>query len=145
MMARVKHKPETVEKMRKALELRRGGATYPQIAELMGCAVSGAFQMVQDALRETLQEPADEVRHIELERLDLMLRALLPRALNQDDKGQARCAEMVLKLMDRRAAYLGLDAPVRKILEVVTQEHLEEAIANFRRELAEYEAAGADS
>jgi hypothetical protein len=120
--------------MRKALELRRGGATYPQIAEHIGCAISSAYELVQSGLRETLQEPGDDVRQIELERLDLMLRALLPCALQQGDAAQARCAEVILKLMDRRAKYLGLDLPQRMKVEYIDDDTLTELLERLNSE-----------
>lgn len=142
MPRRRKTKPETLENAVNALELRKRGASYRQIAKALDCATSTAHELVQTAMRDTLQEPADEVRQIELERLDLMLKALLPRALDSDDKGQARCAEMVLKLMDRRASYLGLDAPTRRVVDVVTHDAFTEAIAALEAEVAELEGDG---
>jgi len=65
------------------------------------------------ALRETLREPAEQVRALELERLDLMLVAVWPSALGGDIAAQ----QQVLRLMDRRARYLGLDAPQRIDIE----------------------------
>lgn len=57
------------------------------------------------ALRKLIQEPGEEVLRLELERLDTIIRSLMPFVL----KGSPRHAEVVLKTMDRRALYLGLD------------------------------------
>ena len=107
--------PEIVERRRKALELRKAGVTYDAIARQLGYAnEGGAFKAVQAALRTTLREPADDVRKLELERLDRLTLALWPRA----QQGEAEAIDRVLKLMDRRAKLLGLDAPTKTESEV---------------------------
>jgi hypothetical protein len=92
------------------LRLRKAGKDFREIAAEVGYAgPSGAYQAFEAAMRETLREPADQVRALELERLDAMLRAVWPSAL----EGELRSIETVLRLMDRRARYLGLDAPTK--------------------------------
>lgn len=99
-----------VEKQRQALELRKAGVGFGDIAERLGYAdASGAYRAVKTALKKTLQEPADEVRRIELERLDRMLLGLWPKAT----KGDTWAVDRVLRIMERRAGLLGLDAPKR--------------------------------
>lgn len=98
------------ERTLQALQLRASGATYDQIALALGYANrSCAFQAVQRGLRMTLREPADQVRDLELQRLDRLQAALWARAI----KGGYRAIETILKLMDRRAKLMGLDAPTR--------------------------------
>jgi hypothetical protein len=84
------------------------------------------------------------VRRVEVERLDVLLRALWPKALATGDKQQPRAVEMCLSIMARRSALMGLDAPSRRVVEIVTEDALDEAIANLRSEIADFEAAGAD-
>jgi hypothetical protein len=97
-----------------ALELRKNGRDYRYIATSLEYAgPSGAYKAVMTALTETLREPADDVRKLELDRLDALLEAIWPLALSPDLKAQ----EQVLRLMDRRAKYLGLDAPVKVDIE----------------------------
>ena len=89
-----------------ALDLRKAGATYEQIARSCGYAgPSGAYQAVQRELQRTMQEPADDVRQLEIMRLDDLYRAMVPKALKGDTWSVDRC----LKIMERRAALLGLD------------------------------------
>jgi hypothetical protein len=96
------------------LRLRKAGKDFREIAAEVGYAgPSGAYQAFETAMRETLREPADQVRALELERLDAMLRAVWPSAL----EGEVRSIDTVLRLMDRRARYLGLDAPARVDVE----------------------------
>lgn len=101
---------EAAEKRARALELRKAGATYDQIARQVGFSERGAaYRAVQTALLEITQEPAQEVRQLELERLDAMLLGLWPAAR----KGKEGAVDRVLRIMERRAKLLGLDAPVK--------------------------------
>jgi hypothetical protein len=97
-----------------ALALRKDGRDYRYIAnQLEYAGPSGAYQAVMTALKETLREPAEEVRALELDRLDCMLAAIWPQALS----GDLKAIDSTLRLMDRRARFLGLDAPVRVDIE----------------------------
>lgn len=64
------------------------------------------------AIRRTLREPAEEVRQLEVARLDRMMRSLWERVL----KGDAVAINACLSIMDRRARYLGLDTPQKHAL-----------------------------
>ena len=61
------------------------------------------------ALKQTLQEPADELRKLELERLDKLLLGVWPQAV----RGNQGSVDRALRIMERRAKLLGLDAPVK--------------------------------
>lgn len=104
-----------VERMKEALDMRKRGRTFDDIAKKLGFShASGASKFVKRALEMTIQESADEVRKIELERYDMVLRGLLPQA----ERGDARAAEVCIKLFERRAKIEGLDAPERKELAI---------------------------
>jgi hypothetical protein len=65
-----------------------------------------------------LDEQADQVVALELERLDTMIRVLWPKVLGGTIDGKKIAPDLpamdrVLRLMDRRARYLGLDQPER--------------------------------
>ena len=95
-------------KDREALELRKAGATYHQIAEKLGISVSGAGLCVSramEALRLEVKEAAEQVLELELDRLDSMLLGLWDKAR----RGDTAAIDRVLKIQDRRAKYLGLD------------------------------------
>lgn len=110
--------PELVEKERQVLELRRAGATYEECARATGYATAqGAYLAYQRALKRTLVEAgADEMRELELDRLDRMQRAIWGRVVQGDDKA----IMTALRILDRRARYLGLDAPTRIEAKVET-------------------------
>ena len=97
---------ELVLKERQALELRTAGVTYTVIAERLGYSnESGAYKAVQRALTSTLQEPADELRTLETQRLDRMLAAVWEDAT----EGDVRAVDRVLRIIDQRAKLLGLN------------------------------------
>lgn len=104
------------ERQRRALEFRKGGATYDLIARELGYATpSGAAKAVKTALRRTIQEPADEVRQLEIARLDKMLAAHWPAVL----KGNVPSTLVALRIQERRAKLLGLDAPAKINVDVI--------------------------
>ena len=102
--------PQLIDKERKALELRRAGMSYDEIAVAVGYKNnSGAWRAVQRAMKRTLRESgADEVRDQELDRLDRLQRAVWPRAI----QGDLPAVGAVLRIMERRSKMLGLDAPI---------------------------------
>jgi hypothetical protein len=114
-----------LERQRQALELRKAGMTYQGIADQLGYrSVSGAYDAIRNAMRATLQEPADELRALEAARLDDLWRGIWLDAR----KGNVAKIDRALKIMARRAALLGLDAPIKT--EDVTDRRKEaEAIA----------------
>jgi len=115
-------KPEQIDKEKKVLELKRSGATWDAIAEVVGYAnASGAFKAYKRAMVRTLQQPADALREAEIDRLDRLQRAYWFEAIgDRDNPPIHKSAEIVLKIIDRRAKLLGLDAPTKIQAEVVT-------------------------
>ncbi|MEU0516633.1 hypothetical protein [Streptosporangium sp. NPDC006007] len=115
-----------------ACRLRARGLTYEQIATDLGMASkSSAYDAVQRALTATVKEPAEEVRQIELIRLDELHRsalAVLEATHYVVDKGAVvlwngdpliddgpilAAVDRLLKVQERRARLLGLDSPQR--------------------------------
>lgn len=98
------------ERQRQALELRKAGVSYTVIADKLGYrSGSGAHAAVGAALKKTLQEPADDLRTLELERLDVAHLAIW----QQVRSGNQGAIDRYLKIAERRAKLLGLDAPQR--------------------------------
>jgi len=103
-----KRTAEAHERQLKALNLRKSGLGYEKIAQQLGYADhSGAYRAVMAVLERREREPAERVRDLELERLDRMIEALWPRA----EQGELAVMDRVLKIMERRAKYAGLDRP----------------------------------
>jgi len=98
------------ERQARALGLRKAGLGYAAIAHQLGYAgPSGAYRAIMTALRALTGEPAKELRDLELARLDDLLAGLWGDAR----QGNVQKIDRVLKIMQRRAALLGLDAPAR--------------------------------
>ena len=97
--------PERLDRIVRALELRRAGADYRTIADKLGVSHTQAHKDVQDALRVIPRDAAEDVLALELQRLD----ELYLMALAAARKGNLRGVEAALKVMSRRAKYLGLD------------------------------------
>lgn len=105
-----KRRLEAAAKQRQALSLRQAGVTYADIADRLGYAASsGAYKAVMAALDKTLQEPADELRRVELARLDRLQSSVWLAATG----GDMTALDRILKIMERRARLMGLDAPVK--------------------------------
>ena len=98
-----------VERVVQAIELRKAGNTFVMIGNALGVSGPRAYQMVTEGLRATLCEPAEELKKLEVERLDHMLTAIWPQAQNGDLNAQSG----VLRLMERRDKYFALSAPTK--------------------------------
>jgi hypothetical protein len=127
---------KATERQAAALEMRAAGNDFRTIAKELGYrGPSGSHRAVMSALKKTLQEPADELRQLELARLDKLWR--ISYALSMGGNGPAidRC----IRLMERRAKLLGLDASIeytiddirsiaRRVVNVITTEVADEEI-----------------
>jgi hypothetical protein len=105
-------KPDVIDKERQVLELRRAGATFDNCAKAAGYATpQGAYLAYQRAMKRTLQEAGtEEARQTELDRLDRLQLAIWSKAM----AGDINACNSVLRIFDRRARYLGLDAPIKQ-------------------------------
>ena len=152
------HKPtlEDLEREITAVEMRRDGRTYDEIALELGYANrSGAYQAVSRCLARRAKEPSDEVRLHELERQDYMWRKVVAVLENQhitvsngkvvtidgvpiaDDAPVLQAVDRLIKIQERRAKLLGLDAPSRQVVQIIPQEAIDAEIAQLEAELAE--------
>lgn len=104
------------EKELRVLELRRAGFTFQRIAEEVGYKQASGAQRAHERItaRNAPQLPKEYVWQ-ELDRLDRMQVALWPRAMKGDD----RAVNTIIRLMERRAKYLGIEAPTKVQAEVV--------------------------
>ena len=112
-----------------ALELRMAGATYRKIATQLGYPNPGnAYRAVARLLTEHARESAEQVRAMELARLDRLLLAVWGKAA----AGDVAAVDRALRVMERRARIMGIDAP-QKI-----------DISGWIREMAQREGLDAD-
>lgn len=126
----------TAERDAEAARLRSRGMSYRAIATDLGVEVAAAHAAVQRALAAVVAEPAADVRALELDRLDAMYAAVLGvlerkhitvnngKVIQlpdedgkltplEDDAPILQAVDRLLKIQARRAALLGLDAPVK--------------------------------
>jgi len=106
-----------VKRQQLALELRKAGSTYRQIADairveyqLARYAVGLAYRDVTMALRELKadrREQAGDLLDLELARLDELTGAVYHKAMG----GELASVDIMLRIMDRRATYLKLLLP----------------------------------
>lgn len=126
--------PERRERSAKALVLRKQGMTYAQIGRELGVSEVTAFNDVKKALHEIIREPAEDVRQMELERLDEALLRLntelgaVVKARKDGDIGLDRSVTAItritdsqLKIQERRARLLGLEQFKAEVNLDVTQ------------------------
>ncbi len=110
------------------LELRKAGLSLRQIAQRTGVSVSMAKKDLDRALADLLAEQntkAEDWRALELERLEKMHVALWPKVVNEAPNMAA--VDRVLRIAERRSKLLGLDMPVRSIMELDWRKELETA------------------
>lgn len=100
---------DLAHRTRKALTLRLQGLTFREVAEQVGVSVATAHKYVTRALADIPKGEADTLRALECERLDALQAAYWDAAL----AGNLDAADRVLRIIDRRARLLGLDAPQR--------------------------------
>ena len=125
-----------------ALKLRLQGYTYREIGEKQGTSHMAAYGEVLSALeavkRET-HENAEKLRDLEVHRMDAILAELWPR------KADPRTADTILRLMDRRAKLMGLDAAQQSEMKVTGLEGLtDEQIASRIEDIVQSARARGD-
>lgn len=97
---------EVEEKQAEAVRLRKACVPYEEIARQLGYAsASGAYHAVRAAMEKTLREPTDELRQLELSRLDEMAESIWENVM----AGDLDSIATALKISERRAKLLGLD------------------------------------
>jgi len=118
----------TAERRAKAIGLRLAGRDWESIAAALGYASRGAACTdVTRALASNLADVAAgaaDLRALEAARLDTLQEAIWPEGL----AGNLQAAHMILRLMERRARLLGLDAPVRAAVDVAGQVGVDELL-----------------
>lgn len=126
-----KSDPATIaEQQKKCYDLRLSGHSIRAIAEQLGVSRQTVQNRLDAECAAQVTPGAEAVRKMELDRLDKWMLALETRILDGDTNAIATA----IKVADRRAKYLGLDAPTQIDAQVtqITQEDL--AIAEMIRE-----------
>jgi len=96
------------------MDLHIAGFTYRQVAEQLGVSVSTAHSYVMDSLKKLAalrEEKAEELRELEVQRLDDALRRIRTSEAYKD--GEAAIMGQYIRLSESRRKLLGLDAPTK--------------------------------
>lgn len=155
----------TRERDARAVELRRRGMTYQQISDQIGLAGPGkAHDAVRRGIRDSVREDTDEQTYVELERLDEALRTayriMMGRHVHVASNGAVvttpgpdgkpvavydqalnlQAAMGIMRLSESRRKLLGLDAPTRSKVEVITEADIDAEWERLQRESDRIEA-----
>jgi len=144
---------QTAQQDAEAARLRSAGVTYRGIAEALGiCDASAARKSVERALLATVAEPSEELRRLEILKLDQMsvvaweiledqhVRVSAGRVMYaggvpvEDTRPVLAAIDRLLKISERRAKLMGLDAPVQ--ISAITMDALDAGILELEAELS---------
>jgi hypothetical protein len=122
-----------IERQYQVMKLRRDGYTAVEIAATVGCAVDTVMLDIRACLNRSLnelKETTEEVREIQLQRLDSFVKTYMPLALDTHKEVRVDMATgeeiivetppnptyaaLLLRVEERRARLLALDIPEQK-------------------------------
>jgi len=115
------------ERKEKALELRKQGYSYRDIGSVIGCTNVRAQQIISTFLKEINSRnelSAEDLRTLELEKLDKMEKTLNEQITSLTGPGQMKyvqkALELLLKVQSQRAKLLGIVIPTQVLVPVPT-------------------------
>lgn len=134
----------------KAVEFRKMGMSYEAIGKQLGISAPAVHKAVLNAMRGVKvkqDKDAEIIKVMEYENLDRLQLAAWPGAM----KGNHLLIDKVLKIMERRAKMMGLDAPekhantdsqgndllIPKRIQDMSDEELDARIKELSKELAD--------
>ncbi len=144
------------ERDREACRLRARRMTYQQIADQLGYgAAQNAHRAVQKTLAAIPRDAAEELIQLELDQLDMLTDAVLKVLETEhytvsqgrliylhddapplaDDSPVLSAVDRLLKIQERRARLLGLDAPSKATVTHAAAD-VDAAVAELAQELA---------
>ncbi|MFD1145959.1 hypothetical protein [Saccharothrix hoggarensis] len=143
MSASAAQRAKTAERRAQAIQLKLAGLDFETIAQRLGYSSrQAAHKDLQRALARNLAleaAAADELRHVELMRLDRLQGAFWAKAVG----GDIKAGELCLRIIAERRKLLGLDAPAQ--VEVITLDAVDAEIRRLEAELGRLgDAAQAD-
>jgi hypothetical protein len=98
-------------KQAQAIQLRKAGLTFRAIKDALGYrSEQSAYDAVKRGLEKVVETPAKELRDLDVERLDGLLRAIYQRAIGKPGvEAELPAIDRVLKILESRARLLGLN------------------------------------
>lgn len=114
-----------------AYQLHLSGLTYQQIADQNGWQTRGAaLKAVRRAIADTYRLPHAEAVTVEQDRLDMLTCTFAGLAADpgQDARTIITAGLALLRVSESRRRLLGLDAPARQRVEVITEDMVDAEI-----------------
>lgn len=121
---------ELADRRERVYAMRLTGKSLGFIAQAEGVSKTTVFNDIEAVIKAKTEVPAQQVREMELDRLDLLLDKLMPRV----EQGDVQAIQTALKVMDRRAKFLGLDAPTKQDVTVHQADPMDTALGELMRE-----------
>lgn len=117
-----------IRKAESAITLRRSGATWDEIAEVLGFPTGHHCQLATEkALQKALDNPEGRafMRKLAGDRLDRLLRSVWKDSINEGSPTHLASMDRALKIIDRQAKLHGLDAPTEYVVSTPTAAEIE--------------------
>jgi hypothetical protein len=169
MPSRAERQAEAANRRARVAHLRLAGASFEEIGRQLGISDTRAHQLWTDALKQTVKEPVDAQRTLELQRLDA-LQVHLTQVLRRnhvtisggkvvadtdgqpyrDDGPVVAAALALVRVQESRRKLLGLDPPSRADVtarvhaEVYSLDALDRQLEQLNAELAEQDPQWAE-
>lgn len=100
----------TAERQRQAVQMRLAGASYRAIAQALGYAdPSGALRAVRSGMKDLRQESAEDLRDVQLARLDSLLLVQWPDAVKKDSPRHTEAVAITMQIMRDMRNLTGID------------------------------------
>lgn len=116
-----------------SLQMALAGSNWTEIATAMGYPTPRAARVaVEKALEKELRASDDSIekmRKMAGQRLERLLRAIWPKAIDPNSPEQLAAVEKARALVDRHARLFGLDAPTEVIVHNPTMTEIERWVA----------------
>jgi hypothetical protein len=128
------------QRLIEAYELRLKGHSYEEIGRMQGVSKQAVHERVKRHMEGMLRDAAEQVLVMELDRLDILIRGAMPAA----EKGDPQAALTILRAMDRRTKYLGLDKPAPTPNNPEYENEADDALKSLAGILAKYATAHQD-
>jgi uncharacterized protein YerC len=116
MVEKTLNEVELLQRESEIVELRTEGFVWREIAQRVNMSTAGVAKAYDRALERIIAPAVEQHRTTELDRLDILQRVYWQPAIN----GNLRAADFVLRVIEKRAKLLGLDAAIKIQAEVVT-------------------------
>lgn len=121
-------------KVHSAIQMRRGGALWDEIAEVLGYPTGRTAQVqVEKALEKELDTPEGRefLKRLADERYNRLLRAVWTQSIDPDHPDQLAYFDRSVKVIERLNKLHGLDAPTEYVVSTPSQAELESWVAQM--------------